>query len=601
MEIPAVKKRWVLRSQPPEGRVEALRQYLKKGDRPLDATLAKLLLQRGVDEASAEAFFLPSLDKLHDPFAMKDMNRAVERLTEAVFGDERIMVLGDYDVDGTTAVAMLVDQLRKLGKDPLIHIPDRYEEGYGVSFLAVDRALEEGVGLLLTLDCGIKGHEAIARAEKGGVDVIICDHHRPDRELPEAHAVLDPQRSDDPYPFSGLSGCGVTFKLLQAFFLQQELDPQELYEYLDLLAISIAADIVPMIDENRVLTHFGLERIDKAPRPGVRELMRKAGTLEKRIDVTQLVFTIGPRINAAGRMDHGSSAVELLICGEEEAAKWGGLLDGQNQERRDLDKRITREALEELRADPRNGSAFTTIVHSREWHKGVVGIVASRLLEHYHRPTIVLTGSGEEVTGSARSVKGFDLHQALEACSSYLKRFGGHRHAAGMTLREKDVPNFKKAFEEEVAQSIDPTCLVPEFEVDAELPLGRIDARFFRTLHRFGPYGPGNPQPLFVSRNVLAESVEGVGKDKTHLRLRVYQEGDPAGRLQAIAFGSGDLYPRILEGEPFHILYHIEMNEFRGKKSIQLRIKDIGFGKASEVFSGPSSQKEKAAAPSGGQ
>lgn len=589
MAYERAEKRWVLAAQPSEAEVDELCDHLKKDGRSFSAPLARLLLQRGIGKENVRSFFLPSLEALHDPFLMKGMERAVERLTEAVFGEERIMVLGDYDVDGTTAAAMSLDFLRYLGKDPLVHIPDRYEEGYGISETAIDKAIDNDVGLLLALDCGIKGHAPIRRALNAGVHTIVCDHHRPDERLPEAIAVLDPQQDDDPYPFSGLSGCGVGFKLFQAFAFQHELDPRKLHEYLDLLAISIAADIVPMTDENRILTHFGLKRIEEAPRPGVEALKKKAGIEEGALDVTRLVFTIGPRINAAGRMDHGQRAVELLSADHQEALEGSALLDDRNKERRDLDQRITQEALSKLHSDPDAEEAYSIVVHDPGWHKGVIGIVASRLIEHYHRPTIVFTGSGEHVTGSARSVKGFDIHSALLRCSEYLTRFGGHRHAAGMTLKEELLPFFREAFEKEVARTIPASCLVPEFEADLELPLKRIDARFFRTLQRFGPFGPGNMKPLFLTRNVRAEKVRGVGKDRSHLKLQLYQEADPPSRFPAIAFGAGSFYPRILEGELFHILYHIEMNEFKGKRSIQLRIKDIKFGDPELVLA---SQKE---------
>ncbi|MFB6257735.1 MAG: single-stranded-DNA-specific exonuclease RecJ [Flavobacteriales bacterium] len=584
MDTEPAGTRWVLAPQPSEEEVERLQEHLKKGGSPLSEPLARLLLQRGIDEGKARSFFLPSLEELHDPFLMKGMGAAVERLTEAVSGNEKILVLGDYDVDGTTAVAMLADELERMGKSPLTHIPDRYEEGYGISHRAVDRAIEGKVGLILTLDCGIKGHESIQRALDAGIDTIVCDHHRPDQSLPPSYAVLDPERSDDPYPFPGLSGCGVAFKLLHAFYIQHELAFEKLHAHFDLLAISIAADIVPMTDENRIFTHFGLQRIEKDPRPGIRALKECSGVDDERMDVTQLVFTIGPRINAAGRMDHGSRAVELLNAGEEEAISGGGLLDERNQERRNLDQRMTREALEQIREKPRSEEDHTTVVHHPDWHKGVIGIVASRLIEHYYRPTIVFCGSGSEVTGSARSVKGFDIHQALSRCSHYLQRFGGHRYAAGMTLCEEDLPAFRKAFEEEVRKAISPDLLVPEFQADTELDLKRIEARFFWTLQRFGPFGPGNLQPLFLTRRVVAESVKGVGKDKAHLKLLLYQEDDHGSRFPAIAFRMGSLYPRILTGESFHILYHIEMNEFKGKRSIQLRIKDIKFGEAEEVL-----------------
>ena len=584
MATDKTENRWVIAEQPSDDEVDRLRQHLKKDGRPFSQPLARLLLQRGIDEGTVRSFFIPVLEDLHDPFAMKDMVNAVERLTEAVFGEEQIMVLGDYDVDGTTAVAMLADFLAWLGRSPFLHVPDRYKEGYGISFKAIDRAREAGVGLILALDCGIKGHEAIARARDAGIDTIVCDHHRPDEKLPPAQALLDPQRSDDAYPFKGLSGCGVAYKLLQAFCEQHELEHEKLHEYLDLLAISIAADIVPITGENRILAHFGLQRIQYRPRPGIRELKKSAELDGKAMDVTDLVFTIGPRINAAGRMDHGMRAVELLTAKHGETSEGAGHLDGQNKERRDLDQRITKEALERIRLVPEEASAYTTVVHDQEWHKGVIGIVASRLLEHYHRPTIVFTGSGAEVTGSARSVKGFDIHEAVASCSSYLQRFGGHEYAAGMSLHEGDLPAFREAFEREVARRIDPDALIPEFKADLELPFKRIDARFFRTLQRFGPFGPGNMQPLFLSRRVFAESVKGVGKDKAHLKLQLYQDGDPSSRFPAIAFGFGSLYPRILEGEAFHILYHIEMNEYKGKRSIQLRIKDLKFGEASAVL-----------------
>lgn len=585
------EKRWVLASQPPEKEVEELCEHLKKDGKPFSEPLARLLVQRGIGPETVRSFFIPSLDELHEPFSMKDMDVAVERLTEAISGDECIMVLGDYDVDGTTAVAMMADFITKMGKDPLIHIPDRYEEGYGISVQAIDRAIGNGVGLIIALDCGIKGHEAIQKAADASIDTIVCDHHRPDESLPPAVAVLDPQRSDDAYPFKGLSGCGVGFKLLQAFAAQHEIEPNKLHDYLDLLAISIAADIVPMTGENRILTHFGLQRIAENPRPGIRELKYKAGLAKGPVDVSQLVFTIGPRINAAGRMDHGSKAVDLLSADADEAVEASSLLDGHNNERREMDQRITQEALGRIHSDPEEEAAYTTVVHGPDWHKGVVGIVASRLLEHYHRPTIVLSGSGKEVTGSARSVKGFDIHEALTRCSNYLQRFGGHRYAAGMTLHEKDLPAFRRAFEAEVAASISEDQLIPEYRADLELALKRIDARFFRTLQRFGPFGPENMKPLFLTRNLFAEQVKGVGKDKAHLKMKVYQEQDPGSRFPVIAFGAGALYPRILEGERFHMLYHIEMNEYKGKRSIQLRGVDIKFGHAEQVLN---EQREEA-------
>ena len=580
-----IEKRWVVK---PQGNPEAVAAMAAATG--ISPVLANLLVQRGIDTLEkAKKFFNPQLSDLHDPFLMKDMDKAVERVERAVRNREKIMVYGDYDVDGTTAVALVYKFLRQIGhKDLLFYIPDRYTEGYGISTKGIDHAARKGATLIIALDCGIKAIEKVDYAKRKGVDFIICDHHLPAEEIPRAVAVLDPKRADCSYPFDELSGCGVGFKLVQASCQKNGIPFQQIEPLLDLLAVSIASDIVPLVDENRILAHYGLLRLNASPSKGLLSIIKICGLDRHNITIDDIVFKIGPRINAAGRMrmdendenaapSGGYAAVNLLIEGNESLAEeFGSVIDGFNQDRKCIDRSVTQEAHDFIEAHAELKAAKSTVIYNPRWMKGIVGIVASRLIETYYRPTVVLTMSNGFVTGSARSVPGFDLYQAIESCSDLLENFGGHMYAAGLTMRPERVEEFTRRFNAYVEENIDPITLQPQVEIDSELFFSNITPAFRRDLNRFQPFGPGNPAPVFVTRGVVSHGeTKLVGADCEHLRMDLMQRQKPNTTIQTIAFQQPTHYEWIRAGHPIDVCYQIVENHYRGSVSVQLRIKDI--------------------------
>jgi single-stranded-DNA-specific exonuclease len=567
-----MEKRWVFKDPGDPSIVRSLAKEIN-----VNETIASLLVQRGIttfDEA--KRFFRPSLKDLYDPFLMKDMDVAVERIDLAVRRGESILFYGDYDVDGTTAVSLMYSFFRKRYSKVGFYIPDRYNEGYGVSQKGIDFAFENGYSLVVSLDCGIKAIEKVKYAKQRNIDFIICDHHLPGDTIPEAVAVLDPKRPDCKYPFKELSGCGVGFKLIQGYCKKTGIPEDESYHYLDLLAVSIASDIVPIVDENRVLAYYGLEKLNNNPSRGLKTIIRIAGLEEQNIGIDDIVFRIGPRINAAGRMESGNTAVDLLCATNDVSAyEVGALIDSCNNDRKHVDRSITHEALRMIASDKRLQHSNSTVLFNPNWHKGVVGIVASRLIETYYRPTVVLTKSGDLATGSARSVQGYDLYQAIEACSDLLENFGGHMYAAGLTLKVDRVEEFKQRFEEYVSKTITPEMLTPQIDIDAKIRLDEINDRFYNILRQFQPFGPGNMAPVFVSEDVV-DTGEGrlVGSEKEHLKLTLMQDGNNK-KYDAIAFQMAEYYKPIHYGQPFDVCYTIYENVFRGKTTLQLRVKDI--------------------------
>jgi len=544
----------------------------------IDRVLADLLVKRGVETfEQARMFFRPSLDDLHDPFLMKDMDKAVERLHKAVESGEKILVYGDYDVDGTTAVALVFSFLKRFTDNVDFYIPDRYDEGYGVSYKGMDWAADGGFSLIITLDCGIKAVEKVEYARSKGIDVIICDHHLPDAAIPAAVAVLDPKREDCNYPFDDLSGCGVGFKLVQAYARSEGMPFDELIPLLDLLVVSIASDLVTVVGENRVLAHFGLKRLNENPRKGLLAMITLSNLDAGHITVDDIVFKIGPRINAAGRMETGRLAVELLKAEDTETAMFiGEKINENNNERKNIDREITREALEMVESGSCLASSNATIVYNPKWNKGVVGIVASRLVEAFYRPTIVLTKSNGLVTGSARSIAGFDLYEAIDSCSDLLENFGGHVYAAGLTMKEENLPEFSRRMEAFVGNKVTSEISVPIVDVDAKLDFNQITPKFVRILKQFQPFGPGNGNPVFVTENVYdAGSGRKVGAAGVHLKLDLIQEAQPYRPIAAIAFNMADSYDYIREGNPFDVCYSIVENYYRGNATLQLRVRDI--------------------------
>ena len=582
-----IQKKWVVK---PQGNSQAVAHIATSlGIAPV---LANLLVQRGIDTVEkAKKFFTPKLADLHNPFLMKDMERAIERVEEAVAKREKIMVYGDYDVDGTTAVALVYKFLRyTIGHTNLMfYIPDRYTEGYGISTRGIDIAAKKGVKLIIALDCGIKAVEKVDYAKQKGVDFIICDHHLPAEEIPHAVAVLDPKRTDCTYPFDELSGCGVGFKLVQAYAQKHNIPFSEIEPLLDLLVVSIASDIVALTDENRILAHYGLKRLNSAPSEGLASIINICGLQEQNITIDDIVFKIGPRINAAGRMSMddydaeepipsgGYAAVKLLIEGNEAAARqFGAVIDNFNQDRKKEDRSVTLEAHEIVENNPQLKAQKSIVIYNPEWMKGIVGIVASRLIETYYRPTVVLTQSNGFVTGSARSIPGFDLYQAVESCSDLLENFGGHMYAAGLTMRPENVEEFKRRFNAFVEENIDPQMLIPQVEYDSDLALGEINMNFFQQLNLFQPFGPGNNMPVFVSKGVRnSGDAKLVGANAEHLRMELLQDGLPSSRIQTIAFQQPTHFEWIRARKPIDVCYQIVENVYRGKVSLQLRIKDI--------------------------
>ncbi len=560
--------RWTLLPKPEQDAVRDLSNAIR-----VSPLIASLLLQRGIRTyKDALRFFRPELSHLHDPFLMKDMDRAVSRIEKALREGQNILVYGDYDVDGTTAVALVSSYLLERYPNVATYIPDRYSEGYGVSFAGIDFAHDNDVDLIIALDCGIKAIDKVAYAKEKGIDFIICDHHRPGDQLPEAVAVLDPKRSDCTYPYDELCGCGIGFKLIQAMEEKAGRPVEGILHYLDLVATAIAADIVPITGENRVLTFYGLKVINQKRRPGIRAILNTVKKSE--LNVTDVVFIIAPRINAAGRMEHGRYAVALLTeTDHAKAEEMAGAIERFNTERRTLDQEITEEALVQIREN-KEENRCTSVVFKESWHKGVIGIVASRLTETYYRPTLVFTRSGDKLAASARSVRGFDLYDALEACKDHLEQFGGHKYAAGLTLTEDQYEDFKARFEEVVSSTISPEMLRPEIRIDAEIGLEEITPKFMRILKQFEPFGPGNMKPVFLTHHLRDSGyAKGVGEDEKHLKLAVQQgRSNP---VQAIGFGLGDKLPLVKDGGRFSAVYSLEENHWNGQVSLQLKIRDI--------------------------
>ena len=581
-----IEKRWVVKPQGDRQVVEALASNLG-----MSPVLANLLVQRGIDTVEkAQKFFSPSLKDLHDPFLMKDMERAVERIEKAVKRDEKVMIYGDYDVDGTTAVSLVYKFLSQIGhKNLLFYIPDRYVDGYGISIRSIDHAVRKGVTLVIALDCGIKAVEKVAYAKEKGVDFIICDHHLPAEEIPAAVAVLDPKRTDCNYPFDELSGCGVGFKLVEAYARRNNIPFKDIEHLLDLLVVSIASDIVPLVDENRILAYYGLRKLNAEPSKGLLSIIKICGLEGHNITIDDIVFKIGPRINAAGRMrmdednenaapSGGHAAVSLLIEGnEQEAVKFGEVIDSYNQDRKSIDRNVTQEAHDYVESNLELKAKKSTVIYNPRWMKGIVGIVASRLIETYYRPTVVLTKSNGFVTGSARSVPGFDLYQAVESCSDLLENFGGHMYAAGLTMKEENVEAFTKRFNDYVEANIDPSILVPQVDIDSELLFSEITDDFHRQLNAFQPFGPGNTAPVFMTSGATNHRGDAklVGAECDHLRMDLMQREKPHTSIPAIAFQQPTHYEWVRAGKPVSVCYQIVENHYRGTVSKQLRVKDL--------------------------
>ena len=562
------KMRWTLKQKPAAEKIKHLANELK-----VDELIATLLVQRGIETfEQARQFFRPSLQDLHNPYLMKDMDKAVSRIEKAIANGENILVFGDYDVDGTTAVSLVSSYLKSYYPNVATYIPDRYDEGYGISYKGIDFADDNGISLIIALDCGIKSIDHIAYANDKKIDFIICDHHRPGDILPDAVAVLDPKREDCSYPYDELCGCGIGFKLIQALAENKNQTIYDLVFYLDLVATAIGADIVPITGENRILAKFGLDVINTNPRPGFKALL--LNVKKKVLTITDVVFIIAPRINAAGRIKHGNEAVALLTeYDRKQAEQFASEIEQHNTDRRVLDKQITVEALEQIQKNEEQ-QGFTTVVYSESWHKGVIGIVASRLTETYYRPTIVFTKSGDKLAASARSVKDFDVYNALEACAEHLEQFGGHMYAAGMTLKEENYLNFKKQFEKVVQETIHPDLLLPEISIDAEINLVDINEKFIRLLNQFEPFGPQNMTPIFMTKNLKDTGyAKPLGKDNEHLKLFVKQNGSEG--FSAIGFNLGDKLELIKNQKLFEMVYHLDENEYNGNVSVQLRIKDL--------------------------
>ena len=588
-----METKWILNQPVDKQQVAEIVKVLN-----IDENLATLLVQRGITNyEEAKTFFRPSLSQLHDPFLMKDMDKAVERVISAINNGEKVLIYGDYDVDGTTAVAVVYTYLKSFFKKKKIefYIPDRYEEGYGISYKGIDYAADNGFKLVIALDCGIKAVERIEYANAKGVDFIICDHHRAGDVIPNAVAVLDAKRPDCNYPYDELSGCGVGFKLVTALSMKGYGTIEQVYELLDFLAVSIAADIVPITGENRVLAYFGLKQLNKKPRPGIEAILQHANiyrrdedqldedenVLTRELTISDLVFLIGPRINAAGRIAKASDSVRLLIADKKEhAEKLAASINDLNDERREFDNRITEEALGMIDADQELKDAKSTVVFNERWHRGVIGIVASRLTDYYYRPTIVLTRANGLVTGSARSIKSFDIYDAIDHCSDLLEHFGGHKYAAGLSMKPENLSEFRRRFEAYVSEHLVDEDFVPELEVDLKIKFADITPKFMRILNQFAPFGPGNMAPVFWTDNVIdAGGSRPVGGHR-HLKLTVSQMGDAeegVAPFSGIAFQKGDLFDRIHDGEPFSICYHLEYNTWQGKTNLQLNVKDIKF------------------------
>ena len=559
--------RWTLKPKPDSKTVEDLQKALQ-----VDQSVATLLVQRGIETyEEAKQFFRPSFNELHDPFLMKDMDKAVARIESALLNNENILVFGDYDVDGTTSVALMSSYLKTKSDRIATYIPDRYDEGYGVSYKGIDFAHDNEFSLIIALDCGVKAIDKVNYALEKGVDFIICDHHRPGKELPKAVAILDPKRDDCEYPFKELCGCGVGFKLIQALASKDGKTVEDLGEYLDLVATAIGADIVPIVGENRALAYFGLQIINTQPRPGIKAIIEQ---VEKDVlTITDVVFIVAPRINAAGRMKHGNYAVTLLTENDEELARtYAHEINEFNLDRRETDKRITDEALIHI-TNNNEEDRLTTVVYHETWHKGVIGIVASRLIETYYRPTLVFTKSGDKLAASARSVKGFDVYNALEACAEHIEQFGGHKYAAGLTLKPENYEAFKQAFEDEVTKTIDRNLLTPEIKIDMQIDLRDITPKFHRIISQFAPFGPGNMTPIFMTKDIKDTGYgKCVGEDDKHLRLTASQGNE---KIVSIGFNLGNKMDLIKGKKTFDAVYSIDENHWQGNVSLQLKLRDI--------------------------
>lgn len=572
MSLP--EKRWCIKPEGDPRIVEQLADSLN-----VAPVLAQLLVQRGISTfEEARAFFRPKLTDLYNPYLMKDMDLAVKRIDSAFRRRERILIYGDYDVDGTTSVALVYSFLGRFYANIDFYIPNRYDEGYGISFKGIDHARETGCKLIIALDCGIKAVEKIEYARQKGIDFIVCDHHTPGDQLPDAVACLDPKRADCNYPDPNLSGCGVGFKLMQAFCRYRGYKESILMEYIDLVVVSIASDIVPITGENRILAYFGLKKLNENPSMGLRSIIKVSGLEGKEMSISDIVFKIGPRINAAGRIDTGRDAVALLInLDEERAGTMSKDINACNETRKDLDRTITQEALELIHSNEFYKNRRSTVLFKPEWHKGVIGIVASRLTETFYRPTVILTESKGLATGSARSVEGFDLYKAVDSCSDLLENFGGHMYAAGLTMKIENVPHFIERFEQYVSENILPEQMVPQIEIDSVLHLTDVTPKFFRILNQFQPFGPGNMKPVFVSMRVFDYGTsKAVGRDRDHLKLELIEEHSAAIK-PGVAFGMGGMLPQIKRGNPFDLCYTVEENVYNGNTTLQLMVRDLRF------------------------
>lgn len=559
--------RWTLKKEPEKEKIDKLARELQ-----VDSSIVKILCQRQIETfEEAKKFFRPNLKDIHDPFLLKDMDLAVARIETAILNKENILIYGDYDVDGTTAVSLVSSYLKTITPNIATYIPDRYAEGYGISYTGIDFAEDNDFSLIIALDCGIKAIEKVAYAKEKNIDFIICDHHKPGDKIPDAVAVLNAKRTDCNYPFDELCGCGVGFKLIQALGTNRNQTITDFLPYLDLVATAIAADIVPMVGENRVLAYYGLQVINEQPRNGIKAIIHQIN--KKELTITDVVFIIAPRINAAGRMKHGNYAVELLTEMDfDTAIKFAADIEIFNADRKDLDKQITNEALIQI-IDNKEENKNTTVVYKENWHKGVIGIVASRLIETYYRPTLVFTKSGDKLAASARSVKGFDVYNALQECSAFIEQFGGHKYAAGLTLLPENYMHFKSKFEEVVSKTIDKKLLTPEITIDAEIELSEITPKFFRILQQMAPFGPQNMKPVFKTTCVRDNGYgKKVGADETHLKLNVFQ-GDNKQTFNAIGFNLGNKMDYVQD--EFDIVYTLDENEWNGYKSIQLVLKDL--------------------------
>ena len=560
-------KRWTYLETDEEAVIELQKQL------NIHPVICKLLVLRNIRTfEEARDFFRPKLEQLHDPFLMLDMDIAVRRIEKAIQSKEKILVYGDYDVDGTTAVSLVYSFIKELYDDVAYYIPDRYTEGYGISFQGIDFAFDNNISLIIALDCGIKAHDKIQYAKEKGIDFIICDHHLPGDTLPDAVAILDPKREDCTYPFKELSGCGIGFKLIQAYSIKNNLLTEKIYEQLDLVAVSIASDLVPITGENRILAKFGVDKVNSNPRAGFKALMSEL-KLNRILDITDLVFIIGPRINAAGRIAHGSEAVTLLIEEDyETAVEKTKKVQQNNTDRKTLDKDITEEAFAMIDNNDVLIQKKSTVLFQEHWHKGVIGIVASRLIEKYHRPTIILASSNGKAVGSGRSVPGFDLHDAIDACSEHLVQFGGHKYAAGLTIELDKINEFSEAFDKIVSERISDEQLIPQIEVDAEIELTDINEKFFNIVEQMGPFGPGNMRPNFVTKDVYDTGYSKV-LNGNHLKLNILKDGqDPR---NGVGFGMGD-YMKILEAkETVDICYQLYANVWNGQTKIEFKLKDL--------------------------